>query len=278
MVYLQQFLFVYTMSQVDKHACMQLSIWRMYIIELISEMMYEVYKRVGISLLDYTMSQVDKHACMQLSIWRKNLKYEVTMKNIKNIVFDVGMVLVDFCWKEHCRNLGFDESVIEAFDQYMVMSDCWDQMDEGTMSEEKAIEYFVSVIPQYEAEIRKFWDTKEGFVKEYDYATPMISRLQEKGYKVYLLSNYPKEMYQVHWPVFSFYNQVDGYIVSALECMRKPNPAIYKLLCERFALLPQECLFIDDRQSNVDAAISVGMSGILFEEYEQLADYLSCIM
>lgn len=45
-------LFVYTMSQVDKRARTQLSIWRMYIIELISEMLYEVYRRVGVSLLD----------------------------------------------------------------------------------------------------------------------------------------------------------------------------------------------------------------------------------
>ena len=48
-----------TMSQVDKHACMQLSIWRMYIIELISEMVYEVYNRVGNGLLDLRMSQVN---------------------------------------------------------------------------------------------------------------------------------------------------------------------------------------------------------------------------
>lgn len=197
------------------------------------------------------------------------------MDIIKNVIFDVGMVLVDFCWKEHCRNLGFDEDIIEAFDKYMVMSDCWNQMDEGTMSEENAIKYFVSAIPQYEMEIRKFWETKEGFVKEYDYANAMIRKLKEKGHKVYLLSNYPKEMYQAHWPMFSFYSQVDGYIVSALECMRKPNPAIYKLLCKRYGLRPEECLFIDDRQENVDTALSIGMKSVLFEGYEQILGHLN---
>lgn len=55
--------------------------------------------------------------------------------NIHNIVFDVGMVLIDFCWEKHCRRLGFDEAVIRAFDTGMINSRYWSMLDEGLIEE-----------------------------------------------------------------------------------------------------------------------------------------------
>lgn len=194
--------------------------------------------------------------------------------NIYNIVFDVGMVLIDFCWEKHCRRLGFDEAVIHAFDVNMIHSQYWSMLDEGLLEEEEAISQFLKCMPSYQKEIMKFWEQPEYFVEEYDYAAPMISRLKNLGYHVYLLSNYPYNLYKIHWPSFEFYSMVDGYVVSAAEKLRKPNPAIYKLLCNRYQLKPKECLFIDDRPDNVEAAMQVGMKAVLFEGYESLKAYL----
>lgn len=194
--------------------------------------------------------------------------------NIYNIVFDVGMVLIDFCWEKHCRRLGFDEAVIQAFDVNMIHSQYWSMLDEGLLEEEEAISQFLKCMPSYQKEIMKFWEQPEYFVEEYDYAAPMISRLKNLGYHVYLLSNYPYNLYKIHWLSFEFYSLVDGYVVSAAEKLKKPNPAIYKLLCNRYQLKPKECLFIDDRQDNVEAAIQVGMKAVLFEGYESLKAYL----
>lgn len=195
-------------------------------------------------------------------------------KDIRNVVFDVGMVLIDFCWREHCINLGFTDEVIAAFDVNMIRSTYWDMMDEGLLGEKEAFHEFLQAMPEYEQQLRQFWSQPQKFVREYSYAAPMITELKQKGYRVYLLSNYPLEMYKLHWPGFSFYSLVDGYVVSAVEKMRKPNPAIYRLLCERYSLRPEECLFIDDRQVNVDAAVQTGMQGILFQGYEDLSAYL----
>lgn len=194
--------------------------------------------------------------------------------NIYNIVFDVGMVLIDFCWEKHCRRLGFDEAVIHAFDVNMIHSQYWSMLDEGLLEEEEAISQFLKCMPSYQKEIMKFWEQPEYFVEEYDYAAPMISRLKNLGYHVYLLSNYPYNLYKIHWPSFEFYSMVDGYVVSAAEKLRKPNLAIYKLLCNRYQLKPKECLFIDDRPDNVEAAMQVGMKAVLFEGYESLKAYL----
>lgn len=183
---------------------------------------------------------------------------------IKNIVFDVGNVLIDFCWKKTCEMLHFSTEVVLAFEKNMVLSDVWDRLDEGTISQEEAIIYFISRMPEYEKEIRLFWNHADSFVEEYDYSFSMIKELKDKGYQVYLLSNYPLEMYQLHWHTFRFFKLVDGYIVSAVEKMRKPDVAIYRLLCDRYQLEPAQCMFFDDRMENVDAAIQAGMYGELF--------------
>lgn len=195
-------------------------------------------------------------------------------ESIKNVVFDVGMVLIDFCWEKHCRNLGFDDGVIAAFDVNMIRSGYWDMLDAGSITTQDAIDKFMEAMPQYKKELELFWASQEGFVEEYAYSAPLVRELKEKGYKVYLLSNYPLDMYRLHWPSFEFYKIVDGYVVSAPEKIKKPDPAIYHLLCERFGLKAEECMFIDDRLENVDAAIKVGMNAVPFRGYEELRNIL----
>ena len=195
-------------------------------------------------------------------------------KRIKNIVFDVGMVLIDFCWRKPCEELGFSEELIDIFDKKMVQSEYWHNMDEGTMTEHEAIVKFKEAMPEYKKEIDMFWEKPEKFVEEYTFAAPLINELHEKGNYVYLLSNYPLGMYELHWPSFKFFSLVDGYVVSSVEKLCKPNPEVYKRLCERYHLVPEECLFIDDRQDNVDAAKSTGMDGLLFEGEKSVRDYI----
>lgn len=197
------------------------------------------------------------------------------MQNIQNIVFDVGNVLIDFCWERACKELQFGDEVIRAFERNMIKSDYWDRMDAGSITEADAIEKFIEAMPEYEMQVRQFWKYPERFVEEYSYAAPMIQEIKQKGYRVYLLSNYPLEMYKLHWPSFSFFSLVDGYVVSAVEKLRKPDQAIYELLLKRYGLQPETCLFFDDRQINVDAAIEAGMQSVLFTGYETVQRLLS---
>lgn len=195
-------------------------------------------------------------------------------QKIQNIIFDVGNVLIDFCWEKTCETLGFSQEVITAFGRNMILSDMWNRLDEGIISQEDAINQFIEAMPSYEKEIRLFWDNAVSFVEEYDYAYDMIMTLKKKGYQIYLLSNYPLEMYKLHWPTFRFFKEVDGYVVSAVEQIRKPDIRIYECLCQRYGLMPEQCLFFDDRQDNVDAAKTAGMEAVLFKGYETVADLL----
>ncbi len=187
---------------------------------------------------------------------------------IKNIVFDVGDVLVEFCYRRYMRNLGFSEETVEFLAQNMVLTEFWHQLDAGEKMEKEAVETFTAKYPQYKDEIISFWENIQGIVEEFDYALPLVKSLKERGYGVYVLSNYPVETAERHWPTFRFLPETDGHIISGFERLIKPDPRIYRLLESRFGLVLSECLFVDDRQVNIDGAEAVGMQGMLFKDPE----------
>lgn len=183
---------------------------------------------------------------------------------IKNIVFDVGNVLVHFRWYEYMLDLGISAENAGFLGENMVLTDFWDRMDLGIEDEDKACAYFSEKYPQLKKEIELFWSNMQEIVREYDYSLPLIKELKGMGFSVYLLSNYPPKMAELHWPHFKFRAVVDGEIISGKEKVAKPDHRIYELLCERYGLEKTECLFVDDRKKNVDAAESFGMQGFLF--------------
>lgn len=188
----------------------------------------------------------------------------------KNVAFDVGMVLADFRYRAYMKDLGFSDELIEIFSDKVVNSPHWSRLDEGVADEDEAEEYFRGVVPGYEKELAEFWKNLEFITEEYDYSEKLVQDLKEKGYKVFVVSNYPDKLSQLHWPKFKFLPHTDGYIISSKEKLIKPNPEIYKLLESRFGIKLSETVFVDDRQINVDAANSLGMKGILFKGIDDL--------
>ena len=76
---------------------------------------------------------------------------------------------------------------------------------------------------------------------------------------------------------FPFADSVDGRVVSGFVKMVKPNEDIYEYLMDKFSLKADECVFIDDREDNVKAAVRLGMKGIVFQSYEQAREALAAI-
>ncbi|MBO6162346.1 MAG: HAD family phosphatase [Eubacterium sp.] len=195
-------------------------------------------------------------------------------RTIQTVVFDVGDVLINFRYRDHMKDLGFSPEAVDFLSENMVLTEYWHEMDMGIRMEKDAVEHFTQLFPQYDREIRTFWAHTEGLVEEYPYSAPMIRRLRELGYGVYLLSNYPTETAARHWPTFTFLPETDGYIISGPEKMTKPDPRIYRLLESRFGVNLSSCLFIDDRTVNLDGAAAVGMHPLLFTGYPELVQEL----
>jgi putative hydrolase of the HAD superfamily len=196
---------------------------------------------------------------------------------ISTIVFDVGDVLVDFRYEDHMRDLGFSEEAVRTLSEKMVLTEFWGEMDLGLRTEQDAREKFCRELPELRQEVIRFWENTQGLVREYPYAQPLLHSLKALGYGVYVLSNYPTETAEKHWPTFRFLPEADGYLISGFEKIAKPDPKFYRLLEERFDVNLSECLFIDDREKNIAGAEAVGMKGLLFTGYEKLLQDLEAL-
>jgi 2-haloacid dehalogenase len=184
---------------------------------------------------------------------------------IKNIVFDLGGVLVDWNPRYLYRDIFEDEQEMEYFLENICSHEWNIQQDAGRPFED-AIELLQSKYPTYAAEIRLFREEWEKMLGgEIQENVKMIQPLKSK-YKVYALTNWSAETYPIAEVRYDFLKEFEGIIVSGIEKMYKPKKNIYKLLLHRFKLKAEECLFIDDNADNIRTADKLGFSTIHFVE------------
>lgn len=235
---------------------------------------------------------------------------------IKNIILDIGNVLVRFMPDESMRRLGIPEEKIPALLNATVYSPLWVELDRGIIPETDVINMMKENTPELAKDIQTFYDEgKEYLVESFDYSFDWINSFKRKGYKVYLLSNYPVSYFENHIKNnrFSFLNTnddtinssinnisvttsndmtdssindiistdtndttstpinsiIDGKIVSGYVKMVKPDHDIYELLLSTYKLNADECVFLDDRMENVEAAREVGMHALRFTDIEE---------
>ena len=92
----------------------------------------------------------------------------------------------------------------------------------------------------------------------------IIQDLKAKGVGVYGLTNWPAETFPEARRRFKTLASIDKYVVSSSVKLAKPEPEIFQLLLSKYNLKADECVFIDDRKDNVNTAIRLGMSGIVY--------------
>lgn len=188
---------------------------------------------------------------------------------IKNIIFDVGQVLVDFRWRDYLAELGFSAETIELFGKELIQAPIWGELDLGVRPEADVHEDMCRKLPEHAEEIRKFLDCPMDIVRPFPGTRAWIKGLKDQGYGIYLLSNYPRSLFELHAKyTFDFMDLIDGRIVSAFENLVKPQPEIYELLLSRYGLRAEECVFLDDRQENLEAAAKLGIRTLPVNDQE----------
>ena len=200
---------------------------------------------------------------------------------IRNIVFDIGNVLAYFRWKDLFKDFGFTG---EKFDRIAAATilhpTMWPEFDRSLMSDEEIISKCIEREPEYESDIRMIFERTELLIEEYAYSYGWIKDLKERDYKVYLLSNYGKTSFEaaVNHGRLSFMPLTDGGVISYEVRIVKPEPGIYEALINKYDLVPEESVFLDDRSDNVEAAMNMGFHGIVVEGYEQASEALDNLL
>lgn len=183
---------------------------------------------------------------------------------IRNIVFDMGKVLIDFDPAVFVRRLKLAEEDARFLMPQVFRSVEWANMDWGIMTDEEAVASICGRVPErlHDA-VRRLvleWDRP---IMPIDGMEELIGGLKGAGYGIYLLSNASRR-HPDYWPRIPASRFFDGVLVSYSVKTVKPQPEIYKMLCDRFGLKAEECFFVDDLPLNVAGACRSGMSGMVF--------------
>ena len=145
----------------------------------------------------------------------------------------------------------------------------WDEMDRGIKSETEILQSFIDADPKLEIEIRYTYDNCLDSLHRLDYAADWIREVKDSGRQALYLSNYSRLLVDGKPEVLDFLSEMDGGVFSYLVGAIKPEPEIYQILIDKYRLIPENCIFIDDREANLASARNLGFQTILFDGYEQ---------
>lgn len=183
---------------------------------------------------------------------------------IKNVVFDMGNVLIRFDRELFIRRLGLPEADGRLLMEQVFLSEEWVQMDWGELTDRQAAESVCRRLPErlHEAARRLVlaWDQP---LLPMPGMRELIGSLKAAGYGIYLLSNASFRQRE-YWPAIPGSELFDGEVISAEEGCVKPERAIYETLLTRYGLRAAECFFVDDVPDNVQGARRCGMEGAVF--------------
>ena len=183
---------------------------------------------------------------------------------IKNIVFDMGNVLL---WFDRDRFL--DAVGAEGEDRKILMNNVylsveWARMDRGSMTEAEAAASMCTHVPErLHEKVHLLVDQWDRPIYPVEGMAQLVRDLKTAGYGIYLLSNASYRQHE-YWPRVPGSKFFDGTLISADVKLMKPQREIYDLLCSKFSLKPEECVFIDDSAANIEGAEVAGMRGIVF--------------
>lgn len=202
------------------------------------------------------------------------------MNKIKNVIFDIGNVILYFNWEEYINNFTNNTAEKEFIEKYCYYTPEWHDgalLDIGYLEREEAIKTQMDRSNHQNDELLvNFWND---FVSHYiidDRVVSLIKNIKEKGYNVYLLSNFSKDVHE-YFNDHDLFKVVDGYILSYQVHKIKPYDGIYYELRDKYNIDFNESIFIDNNQDNVDNGNKLGLKSIKVNDndYDDLLNKIS---
>jgi 2-haloacid dehalogenase len=190
------------------------------------------------------------------------------------LVFDFGGVLIDWNPRYLYRKVFNDEEALERFFDEVGFFE-WNHLQDAGRPFSEAVADLCSHQPQY-CDLIRLYDERyeESIGGPIAASVEILQKLHMAGYRLYGLSNWPAEKFQVVRHKFDFFNWFDAILISGEVHLAKPDPRIFHLLLDRISRAAAECLLVDDSNTNIQTAQSLGFRTILFQSPQQLQDEL----
>jgi len=195
---------------------------------------------------------------------------------IRNIIFDIGGVLLDYNPKTYLDKLDIKESRRNKLNDVIFHDQRWKDCLNGFISNSELIEQLVRENLEYKKEIELILskDSLKYMLPPKQEVIEYYKSLKRKGYKIFLCSNITKDTYNYVKDNFEIIQIADGGVFSCFENISKPNVEIYQKLIEKYNLEIEKSILIDDTKRNVMSANDIGLRGILFNNIEDIKEFL----
>ena len=206
-----------------------------------------------------------------------------SLKTIKNIIFDFGGVLMDWNQRYFFKNYFNDDEKMNFF-LNNICTDEWNAEQDRGRSLAEGTELLVKQHPEWEKEIRAFYDNWTTMLKgEIPENVEALRKLGETDFSLFGLTNWSAETFPYALANYDFFDLFEGKIVvSGDEKLIKPDPKIWNILLERYQIKAEESIFIDDNIKNIEMAKNLNFKVIhctpnikLLEEIEKITQIVS---
>lgn len=187
---------------------------------------------------------------------------------MKNIIFDLGGVVVEWNGERVIDSFKGDPSLIMYIKSNGFFKDYWAAFDKGTLGREELVNKVALLTGIPAEECDAFVEHVKLSLKPIPETEALIKELSAQGYKLYCLSNMSIDFYD-YLKTREVFRYFDGQIISAIEHMVKPDREIYDLILQRYHLKPEESLFIDDLEANIKAAQALGINTVHFSDKQK---------
>ena len=195
---------------------------------------------------------------------------------ISTVIFDLGDVLVSANIKDYL--VADPEVPNEIVDELLKL---W-FIDKDEVDDTMDLDTYREIVNkrmgvEFSKYIPKLFQYNVDCVTAFDYTIPMIQDLKDKGYKVYYLSNWSAWTHDLLQEAgkFDFLELMDGGVFSYDVGYMKPDEEIYKILLNKYKINPEEAVFFDDREENIEAANKLGIHGVHFPRHDSSIVYNS---
>ena len=190
---------------------------------------------------------------------------------IKNIVLDMGNVLLKFDPEVSLHQYCVTEEIRDVIRRELFEGPEWIMGDYGTITNAERFEPVSKRVPfSFHRQLQDCVDHWNICMQPIPGAKAFCEYIKSRGYGIYVLSNACNTFYD-YFPRFAEISYFDGVMVSSDVHLIKPDIKIYQLFLDTYHLLPEECLFIDDREENAEGARKAGMQAIVYTgDFEQI--------
>ena len=193
---------------------------------------------------------------------------------IKNLIFDCSDTLLRFGGLDWLREEVGEERALHVHRTMFLLPE-WVLFDRGEVDAETVKEKLCAALGEDDRELGlMYFDTWYRKHRVIEGIPEVLSELKAKGYKLYILSDYP-ECFEHVWESFKLFDMFDGRAISYELHARKREKTAFSLLMERYGLRAEECFFADDLYLNTDAAKECGLTAHLFTTTEKLREDLT---